>query len=116
MKFLSDENLPRSILRYLRSQGHNVKDIQEEGLRGLPDEQIVEIASREERIIITYDKDFIAFQQDIRGFSAILLRFPRVPPRDVIPYLEALLDSIIAGKIPTPFILVLTQEKVEIIK
>lgn len=57
MRFLVDENAGPSLARWLRSQGHDVFSIFESA-RGLPDERVIELAYRENRILITSDKDF----------------------------------------------------------
>ena len=116
MKFLSDENIPRSIVVFLRKKGHNVKDIQEDGLRSLADENIIELAQKEKRVIITYDKDFIISPENPSAPSIILLRFPKIHPKDVIPYLNACIDSIISLETKLPFVVILSKESMEIVR
>ena len=58
MKFLTDENIAVSIVRALRDNGFDVKDVKEEKFHGSTDLEILAIANKEERIIITHDKDF----------------------------------------------------------
>ena len=58
LKFLSDENIFPQVLKFLRKSGHDVKDIQESGLHQITDDKIIEIATEEERTIITFDKHF----------------------------------------------------------
>lgn len=116
MKFLSDENVPRSIVIFIRKKGYDVKDIQEEKLRGLEDEKVIELAQKEHRIIITYDKDFIASPDNLHTTGIILLRFPRIHPKDVIPYLQVFFANKTFAELDTSFILILTQDKIEIIR
>lgn len=116
MKFLSDENLPRSILDFLRQKKLNVKDIQEENLRGISDEKICQLAKKEKRVILTYDKDFLFPETEKIICSVIIFHFPKINPKKAIPYLEILLKKLIFRKIKPPFIIVLSQEKIEIIK
>ena len=52
MRFLIDECLPPSIARLLRAAGHDCAHVYELGLGGLPDEQIMARADRENRILI----------------------------------------------------------------
>jgi len=63
MKFLLDENIPHSVIRQLREQGHNVLSVKE-SMRAENDEIILERAQRESRVVVTQDKDFgeLAFQ------------------------------------------------------
>ena len=58
MRFLTDENIFPQVVTFLRKSGHDVKDIQESGLYQITDDKIVEIATQEERTIITFDKHF----------------------------------------------------------
>lgn len=65
MKFKLDENIGRRGFELLRSAGHDVVTVREEGLAGAPDEQIFSAAASESRALITLDYDF-----------AQVLRFP----------------------------------------
>ncbi|MBI3293055.1 MAG: DUF5615 family PIN-like protein [Elusimicrobia bacterium] len=58
MQFLVDENVAHSTVQFLRLLGHDVLDVKEEHWFGLPDDKLVRIARREQRIILTLDKDF----------------------------------------------------------
>lgn len=64
-KFLTDENISPKTLFFLRSQGLDIKDIKEKGLSGIKDNEVLNLAKKEDRIIITCDLDF-----------ANILRFP----------------------------------------
>ena len=58
MRFLIDECPPPSIARLLRAAGHDCAHVYELGLGGRPDEQIMALADRENRILISADTDF----------------------------------------------------------
>jgi predicted nuclease of predicted toxin-antitoxin system len=58
MRFLCDMGVSMSTARALRERGHDVVHLREEGLHKLPDEDIVEKARQEGRIILTFDLDF----------------------------------------------------------
>ncbi len=57
MKFLADENIPYPVVKRLRAEGFDITSIYEVR-RGITDEEVAQIADREERILITFDKDF----------------------------------------------------------
>lgn len=62
MKFLVDAQLPLSLKVWLRKQGHDVihtRDLPRENLSG--DSTIMEIAEKENRIVISKDSDFFKF-------------------------------------------------------
>lgn len=57
MKFLADENIPLIMVSQLLEKGYDVNHI---GLNhaGIPDEEVIDLANEEERIIVTFDSDF----------------------------------------------------------
>jgi predicted nuclease of predicted toxin-antitoxin system len=92
VRFLADENVPRAVGDALRRRGHDVKAVQDIG-KGASDQEIGGVAVREERIILTFDKDFgdVARRQLSARSGLILLRFtPRDPPEAVDIVLRAL--------------------------
>ncbi len=76
MRFLVDECLPPSIARLLRVAGHDCAHVYELGLGGRPDEQIMALADRENRILISADTDFgeLLANAPVLAPSVILLR------------------------------------------
>ncbi|MEW6089081.1 MAG: DUF5615 family PIN-like protein [bacterium] len=64
MRFLIDEDLPRSIGDLLRNYGHEAVDVRDIGLRGAKDLKIAAYAKREKLCLITGDFDF----SDIRNY------------------------------------------------
>ncbi|HPZ08275.1 MAG TPA: DUF5615 family PIN-like protein [Candidatus Eremiobacteraeota bacterium] len=58
MRFLGDENLFDPIIDYLKNLGHDVLSVRDKGLSGISDEEIYQMACKENYIIITMDKDF----------------------------------------------------------
>jgi len=65
LKFLIDENMPRSTAEALKKIGHESIDVRDYNLSGKSDEEVFKFAQNEKAIIITAD----------RGFGNIL-RFP----------------------------------------
>src|SRR5512133_2572504 len=57
MRFLADENFPRAAVDALRGGGHDVAWVRTDG-PGATDEQVLERARGEQRILLTFDKDF----------------------------------------------------------
>lgn len=58
MKVFANENLIEPIIDYLKSRGHDVLSIRDAGLSGISDDEVYQRACKENRIIITMDKDF----------------------------------------------------------
>lgn len=69
LRFITDEDVPRSTARVLRDAGFDTVDVRDVGLRGKSDAEVFEYAQRENRLLITCDM----------GFSNIL-NFP--PPKN----------------------------------
>ena len=57
MRILADENIPSATVRRLHDAHHHVLWIRE-SFPGMPDIDIMNLAVEEQRIIITFDKDF----------------------------------------------------------
>mgnify|MGYP006308446339 CR=1 FL=1 len=58
MKFLADMGISPRTVEWLRQQGYDAVHLIEEGLKRLPDEDIIQKARAENRIILTIDLDF----------------------------------------------------------
>lgn len=77
MKILVDENIPNVSAAELSSLGHDVKDIRGTALQGLSDDDLWNLAQREQRMFITTDKGFAAKRsEDHHGVLIIRLRQP----------------------------------------
>jgi len=74
MRLLANENFPLDAVTALRENGHDVAWIQEDA-RGSRDEQILHRAQQEERLLITFDKDFgeLAFRSKLPATSGVIL-------------------------------------------
>jgi len=57
-KFLTDENIPSAIIDFLQGKDFDVKDVRGIGKSGASDEEVMELARNEERVLISFDKHF----------------------------------------------------------
>jgi predicted nuclease of predicted toxin-antitoxin system len=75
MKFLVDENIGKTIVSYLESSGYDVKWIRRVS-PGISDIDVIVLALKENRVIITYDLDFgeLVFLDDKKHAGILLLR------------------------------------------
>lgn len=82
MKFLTDEDVPRSTARLLREAGFNAVDVRDVGLRGKKDKAVFEYAQQEQRIIITCDMGFsnIVNFPPSKNQGIIVVRIPDSEP------------------------------------
>ena len=89
MRFLADENIPRSLARSLAAEGHDVASVSRDA-GGASDPVVLDRALREARILLTFDKDFGDLAHgasSVTGFGVILLRIPMPKIREMIPEL-----------------------------
>ena len=57
MRFLANENFPFPSIKILREAGFQIKSILETN-QGISDQEIIQIAVKENYIILTFDKDY----------------------------------------------------------
>jgi predicted nuclease of predicted toxin-antitoxin system len=77
MRFLVDEGCDFILVKALRAGGHDVLAVSEITPRA-EDSDVIELALREKRILLTEDKDFgqLVYAHGRETFGVILLRFP----------------------------------------
>ncbi len=75
MRFLVDECTGPAVARWLRSQSHDVFSVYGEA-RGMADQDVIEKAYAENRILITNDKDFgeKVYRERLPHRGVVLLR------------------------------------------
>lgn len=99
MKILANENIPLDSIRYLTSKGYDVKSVALDNL-GITDEAIINMAIREERLIITFDRDY----------GELIFKYKKRSPKRII-YLR--LDNYISIEPGIKIQYLLTDLKIE---
>lgn len=76
MRLLADECCDTGLVYALRNDGHDVRYAME-SMRGANDEDILQQALNEQRILLTEDKDFgeLVYRLKLPAFGIVLLRF-----------------------------------------
>lgn len=95
MKLLANENIPAALIKGLRAAGHDVAWVSEIS-SGIADPQVIEWAIREERLLLTFDKDFgeLAFARSLpASCGVILLRLPMDDLKRLIMMVVELITS-----------------------
>ena len=89
MNLLADENIERSLVLWLRGQGHNVLWVPE-SLSSLSDRDIVKAASEQRRVILTYDLDFgeLLLRERLHCEGVILLRCKKLTREERIEWFQ----------------------------
>jgi predicted nuclease of predicted toxin-antitoxin system len=96
MRFLADENFPGTAVTALAAAGNDVVWIRT-AAPGSSDSEVLALAAREERILLTFDKDFgeLAKASTLPAASGVvLLRLPMPVPEKI----GALLADLILGR------------------
>jgi len=102
MRFLVDECVGPSVVRWLRENNHDATSAYED-CRGWEDESILEKAYSEGRIVVTMDKDFgdMVFRMKMPHCGIILLRSAYRSPSKKIAMMKKILslsESDISGR------------------
>lgn len=85
MRFLANENFPLVAVEVLRQQGHDVVWIRTES-PGISDPEVLSRAQAEDRILLTFDKDFgeLAFRVKLSATCGIILFRVQAPSSQVV--------------------------------
>jgi predicted nuclease of predicted toxin-antitoxin system len=82
MRLLANENIPIPTIRLLRQAGYDITAIAED-FPGIADTVVLALASDEQRIILTFDRDYgeLIYRRGLRSPSGVIyLRFqPQTP-------------------------------------
>ncbi len=81
MRFLADENLPGPLVEALRNHGHDVRWVRTDS-PGRADRELLAQAQQEDRVLLTFDKDFggLVFLERLPAvLGVVLLRTERLP-------------------------------------
>jgi hypothetical protein len=79
MRIIANENVAATVIAELRRRGHDVNWVKESN-PGTSDESVLATAQSEQRLVLTYDKDFgeLAFRYGLPATCGVLLgRGPR---------------------------------------
>jgi predicted nuclease of predicted toxin-antitoxin system len=76
MRFLLDLSVHRQVLPFLQELGHDVKTVGIDLDARTPDQEILALAAREGRVVVTADRDFgeLVFHRRQEHAGVILLR------------------------------------------
>jgi len=85
LRILADENISPKVVAFLRKQGLDVLDTKEEGWQGKSDDELLEVAHRQKRFVLTHDSDFgtLAIHEGKKYHGIIYLRLRNFHPRNV---------------------------------
>jgi len=95
MRFLADMGVSMRVVDWLRSKGHDVLHLRDEGLQRLANGKIFQKAKQEDRVVVTFDLDFgeIVAASESRIVSVVLFRLRNSRSPHVISRLEIALNE-----------------------
>ncbi|MFX0103446.1 MAG: DUF5615 family PIN-like protein, partial [Candidatus Hodarchaeota archaeon] len=95
LKFLLDENIPKTIVEDIVDLGHDVVHVRLVN-PGISDEEIIHQSEKEKRIIITLDKDFgyLVYNQDEEPHGVILIRIHPASPEIILSAIKDILKEV----------------------
>jgi predicted nuclease of predicted toxin-antitoxin system len=113
MRVLADENVPRDIVAWLRTTGHDVL-FAAEADAGASDMSWALRAEWEQRVILTSDKDFgeLVFRDGHATHGIVLLRLDELAVPGVLARLQAVWSVVEAN--PSGRFIVITETKVRV--
>lgn len=114
IRFIADVNIEKVLIDYLIDNGYNIKWIPDYN-RKMLDDELLELANREKRILITNDKDFgeITFLQRKLSIGIILIRVKGQKAEDKVKLFKKLLHNY-SDKLLNHFT-VITKEKIRFV-
>lgn len=94
MKFLLDESADYPLVYFLRGLGHDATAIAHDYPNALKDQEVLQIGVRENRIVITNDKDFgeLVVRRHLPHAGVILFRLDDEEFSIKVAWLEYVLD------------------------
>jgi predicted nuclease of predicted toxin-antitoxin system len=90
---LADENIPKKALETLKQQGIDIVSVADFST-GLDDKDVIKTAIRENRIIVTFDKDFgeLIVKRRLKPPGLILLRLTEISSPEVAGRIKDLIE------------------------
>lgn len=97
LKFVIDEDMPRSTAKFLNAIEQTALDIRDHGLRGAKDNDIFEFSQKETAILVTGDLGFGNILQFPPGshHGILIAHFPNeMPPKEINEQIENALKTL----------------------
>ena len=94
LKFLFDVGVSRKVELWLKENGYDIKAVRDINPR-LADKEILDIAVKEERIIVTMDKDFgeLIYKSGLAHRGVLLLRLDEAGSDEKLAIVRFILDN-----------------------
>lgn len=95
-RLLFDEMTEAALADYCRKLGHNVERVVTAAQlgAGTPDHEIVAYAERENRLVVTYDDDFLANHDTLDRIGVLFQPEDRTPPFETANRIDAVAEHV----------------------
>jgi len=96
VKLLANENFPKASVLLLRSLGYDITSIGEDN-PSVSDQSVMEIAEAEQRIILTFDRDYgeLIYKHNYKPEQGVIyLRLENYAPEEPAMHVHQLLSAI----------------------
>jgi len=113
---LVDENVPITVMEWLKKRGLNVIRVSEVGLAGEKDQNIAQYAVKNKIIILTLDTDFAYIYHNIfrRSLTVIVVRVKPPTPVNIVKALDKTLKKVKLNELQEKLVII-TKKKMRII-
>jgi predicted nuclease of predicted toxin-antitoxin system len=93
-QFIADENIPKETVDLLKKQGVDIISVTKFAY-GLSDTEVLDLANKNGRIVITFDKGFgqLIFKEKRKTKGLILLRFTPKSPQQIAKRIQQVLAT-----------------------
>ncbi|MBZ0169685.1 hypothetical protein MELA_01131 [Candidatus Methylomirabilis lanthanidiphila] len=105
-KFITDVNVEKGVVDFLRDEGYDVKWVADLDV-AMSDQRLLDLANKEQRILVTNDKDFgeLTFLQKKLSVGIILIRIKGRKASDKVKLTKKLLQDH-SDRLPNHFVVV----------
>lgn len=84
MDFVADEHVHSAVINALRSKGYDVVRSQDEYGEGVDDPELLEKTAEDDRVLLTNDRDFVGYADEVNHAGVIIYTDQKRPPREVL--------------------------------
>ena len=88
-----DEHIPYSVVRGLRARGVEIFSIEEENLKSISDEDLLDYCHAKRRILLTNDRDFLVLAKEKNHSGIIYLVSQYTAVSEIIKSILQLIDT-----------------------
>ncbi len=95
LKFIADENIQQSVVEFLKENKIDIYSINDKNFQSMPDKAIIEMAFKEDRVILTHDSDFgkLIYQNKSPFLGIIYLRPGHIDPSFTISSIKTIIQQ-----------------------